>query len=220
MTNKKTVWLTHRMLQAFNLTNSASGTNHVEFVIRANGPFDPVVATGGTSATGFDYYSGIYAKYRCTESTQEVKFCTTGQGGYASGVALIVHDLAHTDENNGVVSIPAAGNIGASDGFILSTLKPGASHRLVTTGAGRPVRMFRRYSSRAAFGFAPGAAEDECLTDAIPDRVALYKVLVANQGFDASVAMATTPPFLTGTVMITTRYKVTFISPKDLTGVM
>jgi len=220
MKNTKTVWLTHRLMQSFNMTNSASGNCVEEFTIRANGPYDPSYVTGGTVATGFDYWAGMYTKYRCTESTQQVKFCISGQNGYGNGVALIVHDLAHTDEVNGVVGSAVAGPLGTTGGLILSTLKPGASHRLVSSGAGKPITMFRRYNSRAAFGFAPGAASDECLVTAVPDRVALFKVLVANQGFDGSVPYGGAMPQLTGTVMITTRYKTTFISPKDMTTLM
>lgn len=221
MKNTKTVWLTHRMMQAFNLSNTVTGPSQVEFIIKANSPRDPDNATTGSlPAVGFDYYAGIYTKYRCTESTQEVKFIASGQNGFANGVALIVHDLAHADETNGVWGVAGAGNVAATGGFLLSTLKAGATHRLVSSGAGTPTRLFRRYNSRAAFGVTPTTGADECLVTEDPTRTALYKVLVANQGFEASVPMATTVPQMTGTVMITTRYKVKFLSPKDLTVLM
>lgn len=219
MKNTKTVWLTHRQMQTFALSNVASGNTSVEFLTRANSPFDPTYATGGTVATGFDYYAGIYTKYRCTESTQEVKFIATGQGGYANGVCLLVHDLAHTDEVNGVFTIAPTGPLGTTNGFILSTLKAGASHRLVSCAKGTPTRMFRRYNSRAAFGVTPTTGADECLVTEDPTRTALYKVIVANTGFDGSLTLSPMPA-LTGTVMITTRYKVKFLSPKDLTTLM
>jgi len=216
----KTVWLTHRTMQTFNLTNASAGNNTQVFVTRANAPYDPEYALGGTAATGFAYYAAQYTKYRCTESTQQVKFICTGQNGYASGVALIVHDLQHADEVNGLFGPASAGPIGATGGLILSTLKPGASHRLVTSGGGSPVTMFRRYNSRAAFGVAPGAASDEALVNNIPDRLALYKVIVTNNGFEGASGAGGAMPDMLGTVMITTRYKVKFISPKDMTTLM
>lgn len=221
MRNTKTVWLTHRFMQVFNLSNTVTGPNQVEFIFNANSPRDPDNSgAGALPAVGFDYYAGIYSKYRCTESTQEVKFIATGQNGFANGVCLIVHDLAHNDETNGIWGVAGTGNAGAVGGFLLSTLKPGASHRLVSSGAGVPTRMFRRYNSRAAFGVTPTTGADEALVTADPTRSALFKVLVANQGFEASAPMATTVPQMTGTVMITTKYKVKFLSPKDLTILM
>lgn len=216
----KTVWLTHRSMQTFRLTNAVAGNNTQVFITRANAPFDPDYALGGTSATGFSYYAAQYTKYRCTESTQQVKFLPTGQTGFASGVALIVHDLQHADEVNGLFASAAAGPIGATGGLILSTLKPGASHRLCTPGSGKPVTMFRRYNARAAFGVAPGASSDECLVTTIPDRLALYKVIVCNNGFEGTSGSGGAMPEMLGTIMITTRYKVKFISPKDMTTLM
>lgn len=220
MRNTKTVWLTHRFMQAFNLGNTVTGPSQVEFITNANSPRDPRGTSGSEAATGFDYYASIYTKYRCTESTQEVKFIATGQNGFANGVCLLVHDLAHNDETNGVWPVAGAGAAGVTGGFLLSTLKPGASHRMVSSGSGAPVRMYRRYNSRAAFGVTPTTGADEALVGSDPTRTALFKVLVANQGFEASVPMATTVPQMTGTVMITTRYKVKFLSPQDLTSIM
>lgn len=207
-------------MQVFQLSNAVAGNNTQTFVQRANSPYDPEYALGGTSATGFNYYAQQYTKYRCTESTQQIKFLATGQGGFATGVALVVHDLQHADEVNGLFSAATAGPLGATGGLILSTLKPGASHRLVTAGSSSPCTMFRRYMSKPAFGVAPGAASDEALVNANPDRLALYKVIVSNQGFDGSGVTGGALPLLTGTLMITTRYKVKFISPKDMTTLM